>query len=109
MAQHTIPRVAVLRRVSSDTYDYDRFATPIGFNSGLDPINIHTSRREGLDRPRQVGLPECGRRAGHGWSAAAYARKSRKTRKGVPFMKPDPFLVFLDFLVAGSPLKKAGG
>ena len=32
----------------------------------FDPGDVHTSRGDGLNRPGDVLLPECGRRAGHG-------------------------------------------
>jgi len=40
---------------------------------------------------------------------AAHAGKTRKTRKGVPLIGPDPFLDFLDFPVVDLFLKKAAG
>jgi hypothetical protein len=36
-------------------------------------------------------------------------QKVQKDQKGAILMTPDPFLVFLGFLVMGSPLEKAAG
>src|SRR5437773_364594 len=41
---------------------YHNLASPIDFDTG----DMHTRRGDGLDRPGDVLLPECGRRAGHG-------------------------------------------
>src|SRR5215472_16588348 len=66
--------VRPLSRVGGNDYDFARFVD-------LDASDMHTGRADGFDRSGHVLLPECGRRAGHGYPNA-WLRRSGRHRRG---------------------------